>query len=58
MAADCFSLARLDDAAAQEPARQELRMSGDLGKVDLRVVLGLEPLDARDGAWRDGGQVP
>ena len=38
--------------------RQELRMSSDLGKLDLRVVLGLEPLDARDGAWRDGGQVP
>ena len=37
--------------------RQELRMNGDLGKVDLRLVFGLEPLDARDGAWRDGGHV-
>lgn len=37
--------------------RQELRMNGDLGKVDLRLVFGLEPLDARDGAWRDGGRL-
>ncbi len=35
----------------------ELAMNGDLSKVDLRLVLGLEPLAARDGAWRDGGRV-
>ena len=37
--------------------RQELRMNGNLGKVDLRLVFGLEPLGAREGAWRDGGSV-
>ena len=48
MAADCFSLARLDDAAAQEPARQELMaecalLLGRLSPVYLPCISTISP---------------